>query len=187
MFGWSDFWLETRVIKKMIPHMKPKVFFIRKNKTKFFFWKKIQNGRLKKRSFFKIANSQYFLVKISWIGPWVSRIEWCEGHWNGSTYMVVRLSDIRSETAKKGLFCVFMPFLSLLCWTASRPYGLSQINALRIIQSHQPKDQSMKFSQKILRIGRAGKWPFFLGGHFDFFCFIPIQISHNLWGTKVET
>ena len=122
--------------KKMIPHTKHKVFFIRKNKTKIFFWKKkIQNGRLKKRSFFKIANSQYFLVKISRIGPWVSRIEWCEGHWNGSTYMVVRLSDIRSETAKKCLFCVFRPFLSL-CRTASRPYGLSQINALRIIQSH---------------------------------------------------
>ena len=45
------------------------------------------------------------------------------------------LSDIRSETAKKCLFCVFRPFLSL-CRTASRPYGLSQINALRIIQSH---------------------------------------------------
>jgi hypothetical protein len=34
----------------------------------------IQNGQLKKRSFFKIANSQYFLVKILWSGPWVSRI-----------------------------------------------------------------------------------------------------------------
>ena len=29
---------------------------------------KIQNGRLKKTEFFKIANSQYFFVKISWIG-----------------------------------------------------------------------------------------------------------------------
>ena len=35
--------------------------------------------------------------------------------------MVVRLSDIRSKTAKKCLFCVFRPFLSL-CRTASRPY-----------------------------------------------------------------
>ena len=25
--------------------------------------------------FFKIANSQKFFVKISWIGPWVSRID----------------------------------------------------------------------------------------------------------------
>jgi hypothetical protein len=41
----------------------------------FFFGKKIQNGRLKKTEFFKIANSQYYFVKNSWIGPLVSRIE----------------------------------------------------------------------------------------------------------------
>jgi hypothetical protein len=34
----------------------------------FFFEKKIQNGRLKKTEFFKIANSQKNFVKISWIG-----------------------------------------------------------------------------------------------------------------------
>ena len=38
--------------------------------------KKIQNGRLKKGSFSISANSQYFFSKISWIGPWVSRIDW---------------------------------------------------------------------------------------------------------------
>ena len=65
----------------------------------FIFEKKIQNGRLKKRSFFKIANSQYFFVKILWIGPWVSGIEWCKGHWFGSTYMAVRLSNISSKMA----------------------------------------------------------------------------------------
>jgi hypothetical protein len=37
--------------------------------------KKIQNGRLKKTSFSSSANSQYFFMKISWIGPWVSRID----------------------------------------------------------------------------------------------------------------
>jgi hypothetical protein len=36
--------------------------------------KKIQNGRLKKRSFSRIVNSQYFFVKISWIGRWISRM-----------------------------------------------------------------------------------------------------------------
>ena len=98
----------------------------------FFFWKnEIQNGRLKKRSFFKIANSQYFFVKILWSGPWVSRIHWCEGHWYGSTYMAVRLSDISSITGQKCIFCVFWPFLSL-CRTTSRPYRLSHTNALRI-------------------------------------------------------
>ena len=44
-------------------------------KTKKNFKKKIQNGRLKKTEFFKIANSQKKFVKISWIGPWVSRID----------------------------------------------------------------------------------------------------------------
>ena len=29
--------------------------------------------------FFKIANSQIFFEKISQIGPWVSRIDCCEG------------------------------------------------------------------------------------------------------------
>ena len=29
--------------------------------------------------FFKIANSQYFFVKIFWIGPWVSRIDDAKG------------------------------------------------------------------------------------------------------------
>ena len=39
--------------------------------------------------------------------------------------------DIRSKTAKQCFFCVFRPFLSL-CPPASRPYGLSKINALCI-------------------------------------------------------
>ena len=104
-------------------------------KNLFFFEKKIQNGRLKKSSFFKIANSQNFFTKISQMGPWVSRIEWCEGHWCSSTYMAVRLSDKSSKTAKKYRKCIFWLFLSF-CRTASRPYTLSYINALRIIQSY---------------------------------------------------
>jgi hypothetical protein len=47
----------------------------KKEKKNFFLKKKIQNGRLKKSAFFKIANSQNFFVKISWIVPWVSRID----------------------------------------------------------------------------------------------------------------
>ena len=96
--------------------------------------KKVQNGRLKKNMFCQTVNSQYFFTKLSGMGPWVSRIDWCEGHWYGSTYMAVRLSDISSKTGKKCIFCVFRPFLSL-CRTASRPYRLSHTNALRINQS----------------------------------------------------
>ena len=41
-------------------------------KNKIFFLKnKIQNGRIKKTTFFKIANSQTFFAKLSQIGPWV--------------------------------------------------------------------------------------------------------------------
>ena len=65
---------------------------------KYFFWKKNQNSRLKKNSFSSSANSQYFFMKISWIGPWVSRIDWCEGYWFVSTFVAVRLSDISSKT-----------------------------------------------------------------------------------------
>ena len=36
--------------------------------------KKIKNGRLKITEFFNSTHSQYFF-KISWIGPWLSRID----------------------------------------------------------------------------------------------------------------
>ena len=87
-------------------------FYMRMKQKKIFFSskKEIQNGRLKKRLFSKIANSQNFFAKISWIGPLVSRIEWCEAHWFGSTYMAVRLSEESSKTGKKCIFCVFRPF-----------------------------------------------------------------------------
>ena len=118
----KNFWL-------ILMELKQKSFF-------FFFWKiKFKMADLKKSAFFKIANSKYFFLKISWIGPWVSRIEWCERHWCGLTYMAVRLSDISSKTGKKCIFWVFRLSVSL-CWTASRPYRLSHMNALRIIQSY---------------------------------------------------
>ena len=84
-----------------------------KQKKIFFLKKKIQNGRLKKTEFFNIAKSWAISAKISWMGPWDSRIDWCEGHWFCSTYMAVTLSDISSKTVKKCIFGVFRPFLSL--------------------------------------------------------------------------
>ena len=104
--------LETRENVKILTHPFYHInlsWFSREwSKKKFFFFeKKIQNGRLKKSSFFKIANSQNFFAKISEIGPWISRIEWCEGHWCSSTYMAVRLSDKSLKTAKKYRKCIF--------------------------------------------------------------------------------
>ena len=76
----------------------------------FFLKKKSKMAVFQKWPFFKIANSQNFFVKISQIRPWVCRIAWCEGHWSGLTYMVVRLSDISSKIAekhKKSIFSLF--------------------------------------------------------------------------------
>ena len=41
------------------------------------------------------------------IGSWISRINQCEGHQCGSTYMVVMLSDSRYKAGKNSIFCVF--------------------------------------------------------------------------------
>ena len=84
------------------------IFMGKKTKNKkFFLKKKIQNGRLKKSVFFKIANSQNFFLKISWIGPWVRRIDWCEGHWFISTYMAVRLSWHKGKNRQKMQYLCF--------------------------------------------------------------------------------
>ena len=122
--------LETRVMIKISIHpCCPRNFdwFSWGWSKKKKFEKKNWKWRLKKIEFFNSLNSQYFFVKILQIGSWVRRIDWCEGHWCNSTYMAVRLSDISSKTGKKGIFCVFMLFLSLLC-TASRPFRLIHIN-----------------------------------------------------------
>ena len=48
-----------------------------------FYWIS-KNWHSKKTEVFNSANSQYFFAKISGIGPWVSRIIWCNGHQCGS-------------------------------------------------------------------------------------------------------
>ena len=90
------------------------VFMTMKQEKQFFFWKKnFLNGRLIKTEIFKTANSRNFLAKILWIDPWLSSIDWCEGHWCGLTYMVVRLKN--SLNTQKVHFCLFLS----LCWTVS--------------------------------------------------------------------
>ena len=120
---------------------------------------KIQNGRLKKTSFSSSANSQYFFMKFSWIGPWVSRIDWCEGHWFGSTYMVVRLSNISSKTGKNSFFV----FLGCFWAYAGQPHnhkGWATSMPFASINSTNSRTNP-NFHKKIVRIGGAGKWPFF--------------------------
>ena len=67
------------------------------------------------KRFFKITNSQYHFVKISWIGSWVTRIDWYKGHWWSSTYMAMRLSDMSSKT--------FFVFLDHLWAYVEQPHG----------------------------------------------------------------
>ena len=64
------------------------------------------------------------------------------------------------QNRQKMHFLCFWLFLSL-CRTASQPYKLSHIYALRINQFYLPKDQSVKFSQK-----------FWLPGYFFLFYII---------------
>ena len=141
---------------------------MKQKNSKKKFKKKIQNGRLKKAEFFNSANSQYFFVKISWISPWVSRIDWCEGHWCGSTFMVVRRSDISSKTGKKCIFGVSRLFLGL-CQTASQNIGWATSMPFASINPTNPRTDPWNFHKKILRIDRVEKWPFFESAILIFF------------------
>jgi hypothetical protein len=134
-----------------------------KNKN---FEKKIQNGLLKKTEFFKIAHSQNIFAKISWIGPLISRIDWWEGHWCGSTYIVEKLSDVSSKTGKNAFFVFFACFWAYV----GQPHShMRHITALYINQSYWPKDQFMKFSQKIFENWRFWKTVLFELAILDFF------------------
>ena len=134
-----------------------------KQKTNFL-WKKNQNGRLKKSSFSNSANSQYVFIKNSWIGPWVIRIDWCEGHWCGLTYMVMTASQ-------------------LISWVPPMPFPS--------IYSTNPRTEPWNFHENILRIGKAGKWDFFWDGHFFSiffsFCFISMKTSSPFMGGFICT
>jgi hypothetical protein len=160
---------------------------MKQNKFVFYWKKKNQNCRLKKTEFFKIANFHNFFVKISWIGPWFGRIDWFEGRWCSLSYMVMRLSHESAKTPQKHKKCIFCLFLSLRR-TVSQPYRLSHINALCINQSYQPKDQSMKFSQKSFENWRFWKTQFFGVGHFEiFFSKKKNFFTSSLWKSVKDT
>ena len=103
----------------------------------------------KKLSFSTTTKSWAIVTKILQIGPWVSRINWREGHSFCSTYMVVRLSNVSSIYCYKRIFIVFCSKLSLRR-TAWRPHELSKINALPINWSYLPEDQFLKFWRQLL-------------------------------------
>ena len=68
---------------------------------------------------------------------------------------------------------------------------MSHINAHYINLFYRPKDQALKFSRKILRIGGIEKLSFFESAILEsflknkhFFCFIPMKISQSFLGSK---
>ena len=67
-------------------------FFLKKNPK----WLTLKNGVFSRSLILDICFDFFFLI---W--PWVSRIDWCQRHWCGSTDKVVRLSNISSKTGKK--------------------------------------------------------------------------------------
>ena len=149
-----------------------------KGKKIFFEKKKNQIGQLKKTQIFTSANFQYFFVKISWIGPWVSRIDWCEENWCGSTYMAVRLSNIfklkNHLKHKKMHFLLVFELMSdslTFCWATLMPFAS--------INPTNPRTSPWNFWKKILRIGGIEKLCFFesaiLDGFFQnvFFLLLP--------------
>ena len=118
-------------------------------------------------------------MKFLWFGPWVSRIDWCEGHWNVATYMVVRLSDKQPKNTKNTFFVCFWAYVGqphdLISWAVPMPFAS--------INSTIPRTDPWEFHEKILRIGRAGKWGLFEAAilnflsrpFWNFFCFIFVK------------
>ena len=103
------------------------------------------------------------------LAPWMCKIDWCKGHWCGSMYMAMRLSDISSKTAKKVFFVLLGHFWAYvgephghIGWAKSMPFA-------SINQSYYPKDPSRSIWQKNIENWPFGKMRFFWVGHFGFF------------------
>ena len=102
------FLLEIRVIikilKKILVSHKLWLIWIRMKQKKFFFWKKkYKMAHSKKLSFSKSP-----ILKMNWSLD--SRIDWCQGSWCSSTYMVVRLSNVgqkQPKNTKNAFFACF--------------------------------------------------------------------------------
>ena len=72
-------------------------------KQKFFFC--IKKSKMADFSKWPIFQNRRF--SKSPIGPWVSRIDWCKGHWCSSTYMVVNWRFWKTAILKNRPFWIF--------------------------------------------------------------------------------
>ena len=126
-------------------------FFSKEKKIALYPWKLVPNYVIEWMGLnFDVFFGKF--VKISWIGPWFSKIDWCDGHWCGSTYMVERLSGVSSKTGKK---CIFV-FLSWFCAYVRQLHDhISWATSISFasINPTYPRTNQQNFLKRILRIG----------------------------------
>ena len=136
-----------------------------KQKKKTFFGKKFKMADSKKTEFFNFVKSWANSAKISWIRPWVSRIEWCEGHWFCSTHLAVRLADLSSKMAKKGQKSIFWAYV----WQPHDHIDLATSMPFASFNPTKPRTNLRNFCEKFLRIGDFKKGAFFESAILNFF------------------
>ena len=115
--------------------------------------KKIQNGRLKKSSFFKIANSQKFFAKgtdvVQRIWPWGCPTK----------------AQKQPKSTENAFFGCFWAFVGQphghIHWATSMPFASFNPTI--------PRTNLRNFREKILRIGDFKKWAFFSRPFWIFF------------------
>ena len=117
----------------------------------FFLKKKIKMAISKILSFSSTTKSWAIFVKISRIGPWVSRINW---------WILLNLYGHQAVRHKlcflqKTLKFIFSSKLSLHR-TAWRPCKLSKVDDLRINSSYSPEDQFVKYGITGYGVSRPG-------------------------------
>ena len=124
---WSCcFGLETTVIIKISTHL----CYPRNFGWLSWGWSKKKIIFFEKKTRMTVFPSCQFWIFFSknfrdW--TWVARIEWCEGHWCGLTYTVVRLSKISSKITKYTFFLptfelVFCQSHNHIGWATSMPF-----------------------------------------------------------------
>ena len=125
-------------------HYKGWLIFMEMKQKKICFEKKNSKWPTQKNLDFQLPQFSKFFLKISGIGPWVSRIDWCKGHLCGSTYRVERLSDVSSKTGKKCIFSWTYPFFENWCFWKSHffCFGHFEIFQKNFFLLHSQENQS---------------------------------------------
>ena len=65
----------------------------------------------------------FFPLNISGIGPWISRTNWCEGHWSGSIHKTVQRKLKKGKNVFFGCFWAYVGQLhNHIGWATSMPF-----------------------------------------------------------------